>query len=192
MKQLQKPLIHLAIAALCLVALPACAQQMVHAMSGTVASVMPNLKMIEVTTTDGGDSHFQWVRSSKDRLNFDKSVSDDATPVNASAVKGDHIIVYYIGDGDPRVAVALRDLGSADVQTVTGTVVKFDKHDHLLTVKDSNGAEVTFHLDPKTVADTTNGVQENFKFDLDKGSWVHVTSTQVDGAPTAWLVSSTF
>ncbi len=191
----KQTLIGLSIAALCLcAAAPAArAQQMVHAMAGTVASVMPNLKMIEITTNDGGDSHFQWVHSDKDHLNFDKNVSADAAPVNASAVKGNHIILYYIGDGDPRVAIALRDLGSADVQDVSGTVVKFDKHEHMLTVKNSDGgAEVTFHLDPKTVGDTSNGVTENFKFDFDKGQWVHVTATLVDGASTAWLVATTF
>ncbi|HEY5056488.1 MAG TPA: hypothetical protein VII58_10020 [Acidobacteriaceae bacterium] len=193
MKQFQKQtLIRFALAAVFLpaVALPVCAQQMVHAVSGTIVSVIPNFKMIEVSTSDGADSHFQWIRSDKDKIEFDKNVSADSTAVNASAVKGTHIIVYYIGDGDPRVAVALRDLGASEVQDVTGTIVKLDRKEHVLVVKNIDGAELTFHLDAKTVGDTPNGVLENFKFDFNKGTYIRVTYTQVDGVSTAWLIAS--
>jgi len=192
MKQFQKStLIHLATAALCLpfAAATAHAQTMVHAISGTVVSVMPNLKMIEVQTDDGADSHFQWVRSDKDKIEFDKNVSADSTEVKSSAVKGNHIIVYYFGDGDPRIAVALKDLGTT-AQVETGTVVKLDRHDHTLILKNDSGAAVTFHLDPKTVGDTAGGVSENFKYDFDKGKYIRVIYTQADGAQTAWFISS--
>lgn len=190
MKQSQKSaLIRLAIAVLCLpFAASIHAQTMVHAISGTVVSVMPNLKMIEVQTDDGADSHFQWVRSDKDKIEFDKNVSADSTAVNTS-VKGNHIIVYYFGDGDPRIAVAARDLGTT-VQQETGTVIKLDRHEHLLILKNDSGAEVTFHLDPKTVGDTPSGVAENFKYDFNKGQYLRVISTQADGASTAWLITS--
>ena len=191
MKHSQKQMIHVAVAALCLpvAAVTAHAQTMVHAISGTVVSVMPNLKMIEVQTDDGADSHFQWVRSDKEKIDFDKNVSADSTAVNGSAVKGNHIIVYYFGDGDPRVAVALRDLGAA-AQAETGTVVKLDKHDHVLLLKNDSGAEITFHLDPKTVGDTPTGVSENFKFDFNKGQYLRVIFTKADDGPTAWLIGS--
>ena len=89
----------------------ASAQKNVHAISGTVSAVMPNFRMIEVTTDDGTAAHFQWMRKADGSINFDKNVSADSTSGNDAAVKGDHVIVYYFGDGDPRIAVAIHSLG---------------------------------------------------------------------------------
>ena len=47
---------------------------------------------------------------------------------------------------------------------------------------------MSFHLDPKTVADTATGVTENFKFDLNKGDAVLVTAAQANGSDTALLI----
>jgi len=165
------------------------AQKNVHAISGTVSAVMPNFRMIEVTSDDGTASHFQWMRKADGAITFDKNVSADSTSGNDAAVKGDHIIVYYFGDGDPRIAVAIHSLGQTGITQSEGTVVKLDKHEHTLTIRPISGPDLTFHLDEKTVADTPNGVSENFKFDFDKGQYVRVTSSGDTGNATAWLIA---
>ncbi len=111
------------------------AQQMVHALSGTVVSVTPNIKMIEVSCDDGTTTDFQWSKKAGQAIEFDKSVSEDATAVEISAVKGSHVIVYFSGDGSPRTAVAVRKLEEAAVKETSGTVVKLDRHEHLLTIR---------------------------------------------------------
>ena len=150
---------------------------------------MPNFRMIEVTSDDGTASHFQWMRKADGAITFDKNVSADSTSGNDAAVKGDHIIVYYFGDGDPRIAVAIHSLGQTGITQSEGTVVKLDKHEHTLTIRPISGPDLTFHLDEKTVADTPNGVSENFKFDFDKGQYVRVTSSGDTGNATAWLIA---
>ena len=47
---------------------------------------------------------------------------------------------------------------------------------------------MSFHLDPKTVADTATGVAQGFKYDLSKGKQVLVTAAQADGSDTALLI----
>jgi hypothetical protein len=88
-----------------------------------------------------------------------------------------------------RTLVALRDLGTGPLVKSTGTVVKLDKHEHLLTIKNSTGGEESYHLDPKTVADAETGVATNFKFDLSKGDKVRVLATQSNGSSTALLIT---
>jgi hypothetical protein len=163
------------------------AQEMVHALSGVVSSINPKIQMIEVKTDDGSPGHFQWMKKDPS-VDFDKTVSADSTAASKFTTVGDHVIVFYFGDGDVRTVVAVHDLGKAPVEKSTGTVVKLNRHEHLLTIKNSAGAEVSFHLDPKTVADTATGVMEDYKFDLNKGDQVFVTAEQANGSDTALLI----
>jgi hypothetical protein len=163
-------------------------QQRIHAVSGTVTSINPKISMIEVDTDDGSSGHFRWMKSQGQAVEFDKTVSADATAADKFTTNGHHVIVYYFGEGTVRTAVALHDLGDGSVEKSTGTVVKLNRHDRMLTIKNGAGTEVSFHLDPKTVADTATGVMQGFKFDLSKGDQVRVTAAQVNGSDTALLI----
>ena len=187
---MMKALFRTCLVAICfaLIGSTAKAQERVHALSGTVTSINAKIGMIEVNTDDGSSGHFQWLRSSGASVDFDKTVSADATAAEKFTMQGHHVIVYYFGDGDVRTAVALHDLGDASIEKSTGTVMKLNRHDHLLTIKNSSGVEVSFHLDTKTVADTATGVSENFKFDFSKGDSVRVTAAQANGSDTALLI----
>jgi hypothetical protein len=167
----------------------AVAQEIVHALSGTVASVNAKIKMTEINTDDGTSGHFEWLKNAGLSISFDKSVKTDATEADKFTAKGDHVIVYFIGDGDVRTIIALRDLGAGPLEKTSGTVVKLNRHDRLLTIQNTAGAEESFHLDPKTVGDTTMGVMEDFKFDFSKGDQVRVTATPGNGGETALLIA---
>lgn len=156
------------------------AQERVHALSGKVTSIYPKIGMIDVATDDGSSGHFRWVKPGT-AIDFDKAVSEDAISPDKFSSTGDRVIVYYVGDGTIRTAVALHDLGTKPVTLTTGTVVKLSRHDRILTLKNSAGTELDLKLDPKTVADTPTGVVEGLKFDLSKGDPVRVTSQQKDG-----------
>jgi hypothetical protein len=164
------------------------AQERVHALSGTVTSINAKIGMIDVDTDDGSSGHFRWMKTPGPAVEFDKMVSADATAADKFTTNGHHVIVYYYGEGTVRTAVALRDLGDGSLEKSTGTVVKLNRHDRLLTIKNAAGAEVSYHLDPKTVADTATGVTQGFKFDLSKGDSVRVTATQANGSDTALLI----
>jgi hypothetical protein len=168
----------------------AIAQARVHALSGTVTTIHPKIQMTELDTDDGSSGHFQWLKKSDGDIYFDKSISVDATTADKFTTTQTHVIAYYIGGGEVvRTLVALRDLGTGPLVKSIGTVVKLDKHEHLLTIKNSTGGEESYHLDPKTVADTENGVATNYKFDLSKGNRVRVLATQENGSSTALLIT---
>lgn len=170
----------------------AIAQARVHALSGTVSTIYPKVKMTEIDTDNGSPGHFEWLTKSDGPIEFDKSISADAIVADKFTTLQTHVIVYYCGEGDVRTLVALHDLGAGPLANSTGTVVKLDRHEHLLTIKNSKGGEESFHLDPRTVADTEVGVATNFKFDLSKGTQVRVLATQANGSQTALLITPDF
>jgi hypothetical protein len=145
--------------------------------------------MTEIDPDDGSSGHFEWLTKAIGPIDFDKSVSADAIAVDKFTTRDTHVIVYYCGEEDARTLVALHDLGAGPLANSTGTVVKLDRHEHLLTIKNSKGGEESFHLDPKTVADTESGVTTNYKFDLSKGNRVRVLATQSNGSSTALLIT---
>lgn len=173
----------------CLAGTAAMAQEMVHAVTGTVTAIHPKISMIEVTTDDGSSGHFKLVKAGAS-VDFDKRVKADATEADKFTTIGSHVIVYYFGDGDVRTAVALRDLGAEPVKSTRGTILKVDRKGHVLMIRDSSGAEQTFAMDPKTIGDTPIGVAEDYKFDFAKGDPVRVSATQTSsGGQSALLIA---
>jgi hypothetical protein len=171
------------------IASTAVSQQRVHALSGTVKAVYPKVSLTQIATDDGSDGHFNWAAKSAGPVDFDKSVSADAIAADKFTTLEAHVIVYYFGGNDLRTIVSLRDLGAGPFTNTSGAIVKFNKHDHLLTIKNAEGAEETLHLDPKTVADTATGVAQNYKFDFSKGDRVRIMAATSNGAVTALLIT---
>jgi len=164
------------------------AQQMIHAVSGTVTTIHPKIQMTDIQTDDNSSGSFEWNKAGVS-MTFDKSVSADTIAPDKFTSLQSHVIVYYYGAGDVRTVVALHDVGVGPFVQSTGRVVKYDRRAHQLTLQNSKGGEEIFAIDPKTVADTETGVATNFKFDYNKGVQVHVLATQSNGAQTALLIA---
>ena len=167
----------------------AIAQERVHAVSGTVTSINPKIGMIEIDTDNGSSGHFKWMKNQGISIDFDKDVKAEATDADKFTATGAHVIVYFVGDGEVRTAVALHVLGNGPFESDKGIVVKVNRHDHLITIKTGSGADESFRIDPKTVADTTTGVVVGFKLDFDKGQPVQVTATPSGTDKTALLIA---
>ena len=97
------------------------AQQVVHALAGTVTYINPTNKTIIISTDDGSEGLFKAMTSNVS-LDFAKELRADSTPADAFTKKGAHVIVYYFGDSDERTAVALQDLGGGPLKKISGTV----------------------------------------------------------------------
>jgi hypothetical protein len=182
---------------LCLHAAEAGAQEVVHVLSATVRFVNQQNGMIIVNTDDGTAGMFKGA-DAKVQTNLDKSLIAKITPVEkfvaaGETSKGDHLIVFFYGDEDNSVrsVYAVTDLGKGPLDKTTGTVTKFDRHAHLLTVKDSTGTEVDFRIGANTVADTMTGAVEGYKFDPSKGEKVRIIATPGNGGEDALLIVPT-
>jgi hypothetical protein len=166
----------------------ASAQLIVHALTGKVTAVHLDSKTILVATDDGSPGKFGVLTQKDVPLAFDKNVKAMTVPASSFTKANSQVVVFYFGDDDARTTVAVEDLGTASLVKALGTVVKVDKHAHLLTIKTDSGELQTFHIDTKTFADSSSGVVEGEKFDPDKGAKVRVTATMENGAPTALFI----
>jgi hypothetical protein len=164
------------------------AQLIVHAMAGKLTAVTPGSGTIEIAAEDGSASVFGILTQKNVPLNFDKNVKAMTTPASSFTKANCEVVVFYFGDEGAMTTVAVEDLGASPLVKALGTVVKLDKHAHLLTIKDDAGKEQTFHIDAKTLADSSAGVVEGSKFDADKGAKVRVVASTENGASTALFI----
>ncbi len=165
----------------------ATAQEVVHALTGTVTAM--NLgKTIQIDTDDGADVIFKDLTKSNVSLEFDKDLRAQATSADRFNTKGTHVIVYYFGEGDLRTAVALQGLPPGELKKTIGTVVKFDKHQRLMTVESASGSVQSFHITPATVIETSVGAVAGHRFDPQKRDPVRVTAAP--GTGTALFIYS--
>jgi hypothetical protein len=164
------------------------AQQTVHGLAGKVTAIYPATNMIKVATDDGSGNMFEIMVKADVPLNFQKGVKALTTPAATFNKKDDQVVVFYYGDDQIRTAVAVEDLGTAPLVKTAGTLIKLDKHDHTITVRDSSGADQVFHIDAHTVGEATSGVVEGKQFDADKGAKVRVVATNENGTQTALFI----
>ena len=166
------------------------AQEVVHALTGTVTAVNQAGKSLTVSTDDGTEGQFTTDLGHKVSLDFTQSVKAETTPASSFTKTNARVLVYYIGDNSIRTAVAVEDLGAGPFVKTAGTVVKMDRHAHELVIKNAAGAEETFKIDGKTVAEAAEGVEAGEKFDAHKGDRVRVTATTAGGVEKALFIRS--
>jgi hypothetical protein len=148
-------------------AVTATAQEVVHALTGIVTSMNAG-KTIQVDTDEGPEVNFKDLTKANISLEFDKDLRAQSTSAERFSTKGTHVIVYYFGEGDLRTAVALQGLPKGTLKRTIGTVIKFDKHQHLMTVESTPGGIQSFHVDPTTVVETSVGAVDGRRFDPQK------------------------
>jgi hypothetical protein len=171
----------------------AAAQEVVHVVAATVRHVNPQNGMIITTTDDGSEGMFKGA-DAKVQTNLDKALIAQITPAqkfvaSSESTAGDRVIVFYFeGVNSARSAYAVLDLGKGPFDKSTGTVTKFDRHGHMLTIKDDSGIETTFRIAATTVGDMTDGAVQGFKYDVGKGERVRVTATAANGGEDALLI----
>ena len=167
----------------------ATAQEVVHALAGTVSAINPSAKTINVNTGDGSEGLFQVIAKPKTSLEFSKDIRNETTPADGFTKTGAHVIVFYYGNSYvERKAIALLDLGAGPFTKTNGAVVKFEKHQHRLTIKDGSGAAQTFEIGPKTVVGTAAGPIDGYKFDPEEGDQLQVTASSAGGTNMAVFI----
>jgi len=160
------------------------AQQVVHALTGTVSGTDDLSKTLMVFQDNGSEGQFKDMTSGKTRVVIDKKIALDATAPEANKKKGTYVIVFYFGDNDDRTVVALKNLGAGPFTSAEGTVMKFEGK-RSITVQDKSGAMQTFKIAENTVAEGYMGAVDGFKFQASKGDHVRVVGTADNGAMTA-------
>jgi hypothetical protein len=165
------------------------AQEVVHALTGTVSSIDARSKTITVFTDNQSDGYFQDLTNPDAAAKIDKSIRAFAPPVDAAKIQGSYVIVFYFGGDNGRTAVGLRSLGTGPFSRSIGIVVKAESKSSI-SIADESGAVKSFKLTPNTVAETGTGAVIGFKYLPHKGDKVSVISAVVDGNETALMVNT--
>jgi len=163
------------------------AQQVVHALTGTVSSINKASQTVGVLQDVGGDLVFQSPSGSKERVAFDKKIGAGTIAADAFKEDGAYVIVFYYGGSDSRTVVAFKNLGKGPFSSTVGTVKKIEKA-HAITVQDQSGALQTFKIGSDTVAESYAGAVDGSKFQASGGDKVRIVSSVVDGNPTALFI----
>ena len=172
------------------VSLAAVAQEVVHALAGTVSSIDAAAKTITVKTDDGSEILFNDLIDSKTPIEFDPNIRRDATAASEFKSSGVRVIVYYFGYGSIRTAVALRSLGTGPFTLASGTVVNFSNGGRTLSIKDNSGVIKTFNISSDLVVETTTGAGVKTKFQPATGDPVRGTATMVNWSATALFINT--
>jgi hypothetical protein len=161
------------------------AQEVIHALTGTVSVIDSKAKTFTVFQDNGTQGEFKY--ASKTPGSFDKRVAAGTTTADAFNTQGAYAIVFYFENSDGRTGVALKSLGAGPFTSTQGTVEKCDRG-HFISVRDGEGTLQTFRIHGGTVAETNFGVVDGSKFSAEKGDRVRVVSAIVEGTPTALFV----
>jgi hypothetical protein len=165
----------------------ATAQQVVHAVTGTMSSIDDLTKTFVVFQDNGTEEEFKNMTNTKTHIVFDKKIIMETTAADAFK-KGAYIIVfYYGGDNDDRTAVSLKNLGAGPFTSTAGTVVKYEAKKQI-SVEDSTGAVQTYKITEQTVAESYMGAVDGFKFQAQKGDHVRVVGSTENGTATALFI----
>lgn len=168
--------------------LPASAQEVVHALTGTVSSIDSASKTITVFQDNGNQGVFTEADGGKGRYAFDKKLAQQTTQAGAFSSQGAYAIVFYYGVIEHPTVVAVKSLGKGPFDSTEGTIDSFNSHDRSITVTDKSGAAKTFKLAADSIAEGDTGAIEALKLQARKGDHVRIVSQVVDGAPTALFI----
>ena len=173
----------------CIVMLPfsVSAQQVVHALTGTVSSIDKASETIAVLQDVGGDGVFQNPANPKTKVALDKKIEPGTVAAEAFKEGGAYVIVFYYGGSDNRTVVAFKNLGSGPFSSTAGTVKKYERG-RSITVQDESGAMQTFKFSTETVAESYAGAVDGLRFQAQGGDRVRIVSSVVDGSPTVRFI----
>jgi len=164
------------------------AQQVVHALTGTVSSTDDATKTLVVFQDNGSEGQFKDMTGAKTHVVIDKKVALESAAPESFKKKGAYVIVFYCGDNEDRTAVALKNLGAGPFTSVEGTVVKYEAKQHSIALQDASGAMQTFKIAADTVAEGYMGVVDGYKFQAQKGDHIRVVGATENGGATALFV----
>lgn len=167
---------------------PAIAQEMVHALTGTVSAIDHSRNTITLFQDNGSKSTFNVKSSAKTRVSFDKRIEEQSTAADQFQKQGSYVILFYYGMNANRTAVAVESLGQGPFSSTKGKVADWNDHNNTLVVTDQDGKKHPFKVQTQTVAETYAGAVNGSDFHVDKGDRVRVVSAIRNGTPVALFV----
>lgn len=162
------------------------AQDVVHAVDGTVKKVDAGTKTVVVETKDGTEHTFHYTGDVA--VDGAKDTKTGAVDSAHGITVGSKVAVHYTVEGGKETAHEVDKIGDDGMKATDGTVTHVDKGAKTIAVKTADGTVETFHLTDRAAKDTGKGVAEG----TDKTAKVTVYYTEKAGVKTAHFVKEVF
>ena len=162
------------------------AQDVVHAVDGTVKKVDAGTKTVVVETKDGTVHTFHY--ASDVTVDGAKDTAKGTVDAAHGVQEGSKVAVHYTVVGGKETAHEIDNIGDDGLKATEGTVSHIDRGAKTIAVKTADGSVDTFHLTERAAKDTGKGVAEG----ADKSTKVTVYYTEKAGVKTAHFVKSVF
>jgi Cu/Ag efflux protein CusF len=166
--------------------LSAAAQDVAHAVGGTVKKIDAGTKTVIVKSEDGTEHTFHYAKDVT--VHGAKDTEKGTTDAVSGLKEGSKVAVHYTTVAGKDTAHEIDNIGDDGLKATEGTVSHVDKGAKTIAVKTADGGEETFHLTDRAAKDTGKDVAEG----AEKSAKVTVYYTEKAGTKTAHFIKSTF
>ena len=166
-----------------LLTFPASAQDVVHAVSGTVSHLDKAAKTIAVKTADGSEDVFRLTEHTavRDSSKAAEHAKMGAADTYFAGKDGSKVVVRYIGRGTDKTATLVEDFGKDSLKAGRGTVTAVDKAAHTVAIRTEDGTVATYKMGNEAVVETDHGVVRGSRYLVKEGDRVSVHYTEEAG-----------
>jgi Cu/Ag efflux protein CusF len=162
------------------------AQDVAHAVEGTVKKVDTGTKVVVVKTEDGAEHTFHYTKDATvDGADDIKKATMDSL---GGLKEGSKVAVHYTVVGGKDTTHEIDNIGDDGLKATEGTVSHIDRGAKTIAVKTADGSEQTFHLTDRAAKDTGKDIAAG----TDKAARVTVYYTEKAGTKTAHFVKQAF
>jgi hypothetical protein len=162
------------------------AQDVVHAVNGTVKKVDAGTKTLVVETKDGTEHTFHY--ASNVTVDGAKDTAHGTVDAAHGIAVGSKVAVHYTSVGAKDTVHEIDNIGDDGLKATDGTVSHVDRGAKTIAVKTADGTEETFHMTDRAAKDTGKGIAEG----ADKSAKVTVYYTEKAGTKTAHFIKEAF
>ncbi len=162
------------------------AQDVAHAVDGTVKKIDTGTKTVVVETKDGTEHTFDYAGDMT--VDGAKGTEKGAKGSLKGIEVGSKVAVHYTTVGGKDTAHEVDKIGDDGLKATEGTVTEVGKGGKTIAVKTADGTVETFHLTKRATTDSGKDVAKA----ADKSAKVTVYYTEDAGKKTAHFVSSVF
>jgi hypothetical protein len=162
------------------------AQDVVHAVDGTVKKVDAGTKTLVVETKNGTEHTFHY--ASNVTVDGAKDTAHGTVDAAHGVAEGSKVAVHYTSVGGIDTVHEIDKIGDDGLKATDGTVSHVDRGAKTIAVKTADGTEETFHMTDRAAKDTGKGVAEG----VGKSAKVTVYYTEKAGTKTAHFIKEAF
>jgi hypothetical protein len=155
------------------------AQDVVHAVHGSVSKIDSASKTVAVKTADGTVDTVKFV--DKTTVHGADATADAAKDSFQGLKEGSEVVVHYTVKGTEKTAVEIDKVGKDGMKATEGTVTELDRGAKVVAVKTADGTVQTFKMSDHAVADAGKGIGKG----TEKSAKVTVYYTEESGKKIA-------